>query len=137
MGARFPNPRLVKIHRSYTFDEAARTLGVHKNTIRNWQRKGLRPMEGCWPLLLHGPELRRFLEEARSKSKQSCPPGHFYCVRCRAPRRPSGRSVTYVAATEFAGSLHGICEACGCRMRRRTSKEKLAHMRAIFDIKTE
>ena len=28
--------RRVKVHRSYTVEEAARTLGIHKNTVRRW-----------------------------------------------------------------------------------------------------
>jgi hypothetical protein len=36
---RHPNPRLVKIHRSYTVEEVARNLRKHKNTVRAWMKR--------------------------------------------------------------------------------------------------
>ncbi len=39
--AKLPNHRLVKIHRSYTVEDAARCLAVHKNTVRRWIKAGL------------------------------------------------------------------------------------------------
>ena len=44
MAVRRLNPGLVKIHRSYSIDQVARTLGVHKNTVANWLKDGLSPM---------------------------------------------------------------------------------------------
>jgi hypothetical protein len=51
------NPRLVKIHLSYTVDEAARRLKTHKNTIRNWIKLGLPVIDGRRPALVHGRDL--------------------------------------------------------------------------------
>jgi Helix-turn-helix domain len=48
---RHPNPRLVKIHRSYTVEEVARILQKHKNTVRAWIKQGLRPIDGRRPIL--------------------------------------------------------------------------------------
>ena len=33
MGSRHPNPRLAKIHRTYSVEEMTRLLHVHKNTV--------------------------------------------------------------------------------------------------------
>jgi hypothetical protein len=41
MPIRRPNPRLAKIHRSYTVEESATLFGVHRNTVREWVRRGL------------------------------------------------------------------------------------------------
>ena len=41
MPATRPNPRLAKIHRSYTVDEIATLYGVHRNTVRAWIARGL------------------------------------------------------------------------------------------------
>ena len=52
MPARRANPNRVKQHRSYSVDELACCCDVHKNTVRNWQRDGLKPIDNC-PLSEH------------------------------------------------------------------------------------
>ena len=48
------NARRVKIHRSYAVDEAARLLGVHKNTVRSWIKRGLPTVDNRRPILILG-----------------------------------------------------------------------------------
>jgi len=57
MGYRHPNPRRVKIHRSYSVEEMSRLLGVHKNTVRNWLKNGLEPIDDQRPTLIRGSDL--------------------------------------------------------------------------------
>jgi hypothetical protein len=61
MGSRHPNPRLAKIHRSYSVEEMALLFGVHKNTVRNWFKNGLEPIDVQRPTVVRGAEIRRFL----------------------------------------------------------------------------
>src|SRR5438034_764512 len=61
MSRRRANPNLVKIHRSYTVRELADRLGVHKNTVRHWQRHGLTPVDAQRPYLFKGAAVRAFL----------------------------------------------------------------------------
>ena len=67
MGTRRIDSRVIKLHRSYSVGEAAATLGVHKNTVANWLRQGLQPIDKVRQILIHGEELRRFLS-VRSQS---------------------------------------------------------------------
>ena len=39
MSGRRHDSRLVKIHYSYTTEEAASLLGIHKNTLTQWRRQ--------------------------------------------------------------------------------------------------
>jgi hypothetical protein len=80
---RRPNPRLAKIHRSYTVEEAARLLGVYKGTVRQWIKQGLSTCDDRRPLLILGGDLRDFLVKKRTQNKRPCKPGEVYCVRCR------------------------------------------------------
>ncbi len=41
MARRRVDPRRIRTHFAYTVEEAARSLGVHKNTIRAWIKDGL------------------------------------------------------------------------------------------------
>jgi len=50
MPTRHPNPRLPKTHRNYSVEEAATLLGVHRNTVREWIRRGLPRIDDGRPL---------------------------------------------------------------------------------------
>lgn len=113
------NPRRIKLHHSYTVEEASRTLGVHKNTVRAWRAKDLKPIDNRKPILFAGKDLRAFLEKANVGRKQPSPKGHFYCFRCRASRRPAMDMVDYVPITAIAGNLKALCAECGTLMHRR------------------
>ena len=89
MPARRINPNLVKMHFSYTATELAERLRVHKNTVRNWQREGLEPIDDTRPLLFQGGTVRAFLKQRRASRKRTCPDGTIFCVSCREPRRPA------------------------------------------------
>jgi len=89
MGTRHPNPRLAKIHRSYSVEEMARLFHLHKNTIRAWFKHGLETIDGQRPTVVRGEEIRRFLGERRVQAKQPSGPGRIYCLPCRAPKVPA------------------------------------------------
>jgi len=133
MGRR-PNPRLIKIHRSYTVEEVARRLDVHKNTVRGWIRGGLPTIDARRPSLFTGSELRRFLEAKNKKRKQPCAPDEFYCVRCRAPKAPAEAKADYLPITRTSGNLRGLCPDCGTLIHRRVAYAKLDNFRALLDI---
>lgn len=82
---RHPNHRLAKIHRNYTVEEVTDLFGVHRNTVREWVKRGLPIIDTKRPMLILGQELGIFLKAHRTKNKQSCAPGEFYCLRFRAP----------------------------------------------------
>lgn len=134
MRKRRPNPRLAKIHRSYTVDEVAQLFDVHRNTVREWVKRGLPTNDGKRPMLILGRELVAFLTARRAKNKRPCLPGEIYCVRCRAPRAPAGEMVDYVPLTATLGNLAAICSACESMMYRRVSLARLEQVRGNLDI---
>src|SRR5271165_350725 len=101
------SPRLVKIHYSYSIEEAASLLGVHKNTITHWRRQGLKPIDDRRPVLFHGTVLRAFLERRRKDRKQKCADGEFFCLRCRKPTCPANGDVTLSRLSSGGGVLRG------------------------------
>ena len=125
MGSRHPNPRLAKIHRSYSVEEMARLFKVHKNTVRNWFRQGLEadrrpaPDRGPWrgnsPLPWRAPGAR----------EAACGPGRIYCLPCRAPKVPAGKMAECVATGDTTGTLRGICPDCDRMIYRRVNPQKL------------
>ena len=100
---RRPDRRRIKTLRSYTIDEAARVLDVHRNTIRHWIKGGLPVVDGKRPTLIRGSDLAEFLANRRAARRQTCRPGEIYCVKCRKPREPAGRMADYLPSSPTAG----------------------------------
>jgi hypothetical protein len=134
MGYRHPNPRLAKIHRNYSVEDMARLFKVHRNTVRNWFRQGLEPIDDQRPILIRGHELRLFLTERRARAKQICGPGRIYCLPCRAPKVPAGKIAECIRTSETAGTLQGICPDCNRMIYRRVNPLKLDEVRGDLDI---
>jgi hypothetical protein len=134
MGYRYPQGRRVKIHRTYTVDDLSRLLKVHKNTVRNWLRKGLETIDRQRPTLVRGDAVRRFFDDRRGRSKQTCGPGRIYCVACRAPKQPAGNMAECVVTGDTAGTLQGICPDCNRMIYRRVNPQKLTAVRGDLEI---
>lgn len=132
--ARRPRWRAIKMHRSYTADEAARSLGVAKGTVRRWITAGKLPaLTEQRPHLILGQDLIAF-GGARKRRKQTCAPGELYCVRCRAPRAADGGMVEFIALTPLGGNLRAICDACGTLTHRRVSLRQLPGWEALLEV---
>ena len=131
---RHPNPNLAKIHYSYTVEEVAGLFAVYKGTVRNWVKIGLQAINDIRPMLIHGQDLRAFLQAQRVKNKRKCQLGEMYCFKCRAPKAPAIGMVDYEPKTATMGNLIGMCPDCGTIMNRRASMAKLEQFRGHMDI---
>lgn len=134
MSKRHPNHRLVKGRRNYTVDEIAQLFGLHRNTVRQWIKTGLKAIDDKRPILILGEELISFLQARRAKRKQPCLPGQLYCVGCRAPRLPAAGMVEYRLLNDKIGDLCAICSHCHSIMHRCVSMAKLSEVRGEMDI---
>ncbi len=134
MAKRRTNPRLAKIHRTYTVEEIASLYGVHRNTVREWIKRGLPTCDDRRPLIVLGRELAAFLQARRTRNKCPCQPGELYCMRCRAPKRPAGGMADYEPVTATLGNLIAMCPDCEAMMYRRVSMAKLGPIRGEMDI---
>jgi|SRR5271168_1257677 len=125
MAKRFANHRLVKIHLNYTVEEIALLLNVHKNTVRSWIKEGLPTCDDRRPVLILGVQLADFLKARRTKNKQPCKIGEFYCLRCRVPRFPAESMADCLTVTDKIGHLQAICPICYSVMNLRISLARL------------
>jgi hypothetical protein len=134
MGMRLPNPGLVKLHYSYRIDEIARLCGVSRATVRSWLEQGLPTIDSRRPMMVRGINLREFLARRRRDAKIKCPPGHFYCLKCRSSRRPAEGMADYIAQEHGAGNLAGICPVCERWMYRRVGTAQLGAWLTLLDV---
>lgn len=122
MANRRVNPNLVKLHRTYDPGQLAACCGVHKNTVLNWRKAGLEPIDNSKPIIFHGSVVREFLKKRNVERKRPCGPGKFYCFRCREPRSPALGLVEYVPLTTKSGNLKAFCEACEVVVHRKVRR---------------
>ena len=134
MPARRINPRLIKLHRPYSVEEAARALGAHKNSVRGWIKDGLPVVDSSRPVLILGHELRSYLEGKRKAAKRPCPPGKLYCFKCRQPRAPAMGMIEATRQNATTCNLKAICEVCGTMMHRRTRLAAIAAIMPNLDV---
>lgn len=120
------NPRRAKLHRSYDVGELADLLGVHKNTVRQWIKKGLPVVDSTRPVLIHGSDFQAWWGKRTKARKRPCQPRQMYCFKCRAPKAPALGMVEYAATNAATGNLKALCETCGTMMHRRTRLVDLA-----------
>ena len=131
---RRPDRRRIKSLRSYTFEEAARDLGVHRNTVRHWVKAGLPVINDKRPHLIIGGDLAEFLTRRREARRRPCQQGQMYCLKCRKPQDPAGRMADFVASSPTAGALVGICPTCSRLMYRRVSVARLSEAAGALDV---
>ena len=134
MAARRIDPRAVKLNRCYDVAELAARLRVHKNTVRHWQRDGLRPIDGGRPILFHGSVIRAFLETRNASRKSPCPPGTLYCFRCRAPRKPALNMIDFIPINATSGNIRALCATCEATMHRRAPRISLGGIMPGCDV---
>jgi hypothetical protein len=116
------NPRKIKIHISYAVEELARTLGCHKQSVRNWLKQGLAALnDGKRPLLIQGAVARAFLEGRRRRARRRCEPDELYCLSCRQPRTAIDGTLAIGAVQDRTPMLSGVCSNCGTRMFKKVS----------------
>jgi hypothetical protein len=133
MGKRRASARGVKMHRSYTVEEAARATGACKGTVRRWLKQGLPAITDQKPALILGGDLIDFLK-ARNKPRQACRLHECYCFSCRQPKLPAFGAVEIFPLTASSGNLRALCETCSTVMHKRVASAKLTQLGALVDV---
>ncbi len=129
--------RRIKSKYSYTVEEAARALNLHRNTVRNWVRRGGLPaMTGSRPHLILGAVLIEFLKGRRLAAKRTCGLGEFYCLKCRAPRKPVAELIEHRPMASGRTQIVGICSTCERLMHRFVANRNLEASLREFGVQS-
>lgn len=128
------NPNKCKIHRSYTVEEVALLLEVHKRTVRNWITKGLPVCDDKRPLLILGTDLKQFLKQQRQGKKRTCKPSELYCFKCREPRTPDQNTLEFIEETSTKGRVIAACSVCNSWMNKYFKLECLSSIQRDLGV---
>lgn len=135
MSTRRINPRLAKLHRSYSVVELATVLDVHRHTVRGWIKVGLPTVDRTRPVLIHGSDFQDWWGKRRKVAKRPLQPGQLYCFKCRQPSAPAFGMVEYAATNGATGNLKALCETCGTMMHRRARLASIAAIMPDLDVR--
>ncbi len=123
----------LRSHRSYTSAELSQTLKVHAQTVHNWRKQGLQPIdESERPLLFLGSVVRGFLRSRIARRKSKLQANQVYCLRCHSGVVPDPQTITVEVVGRWLGNgvqavrVRGLCPGCGANVIR------LSSMKAIF-----
>lgn len=138
--ARRYNTRIIRLNYSYTLQEISNLYGNHIRTVRAWIKEGLPNIEGLYPYLVKGRELKEFLSKRQLKQKVKLEAGQFYCTRCKTARNAQNNQVKLVYSGKTIGkgikdfTIQGICEICWTKINRFSNENKLEEIKQTFDI---
>lgn len=132
--ARRLNWRAIRIHRSYSVDEAARALGVAKVTVRRWIARGDLPViDDRKPMLILGTELSDYVRKRRT-GKHKCRLDQCYCMRCRTPKSAAFSEAELISASGTTAMVRMLCETCATVMHKRVSWKQVSRLSALVSL---
>lgn len=123
----------IKSLHTYTIQEAAGITGVSERTIREWIKQGLAAMAYERPTLVRGDAMIAFIKNQRSSRKKRVPQNAFYCLKCRAPRKPAGGFVD-CQVNGNRTKLIGMCEVCETLMHKAIAMDQISDIKRHFEV---
>ncbi len=128
------NTRLIKGNKAYDVEELANVVGVSVATVRAWIKDGLSKIDQTRPTLIMGFQASDFLSNRKSLAKQPLAMGEFYCLRCKAPRKPFGLMADYHPTSATGGRLKALCGVCECLCNRNIRASQLGEISKVLAI---
>lgn len=89
--------RKMRPHKDWVYsrDAVVALYDISENTLTNWQRQGLRHVEGTRPRLYRGAELLSFHEMRRALAANRLRQGEFKCFRCKLAVLPEAETILF------------------------------------------
>ena len=81
---------------SYTVEDICNMYSMHPQTVRKWMKIGLKTIDSKKPSLIHGSDLKKFLEKHNEKLKKHLGFEEFFCVTCKEAHIPFIRRIVYL-----------------------------------------
>lgn len=133
MSKRFKT-RGIKGNKTYTVEELADVAGVSIPTVRNWLKIGMKRLDDQRPTMIIGFQALEFINARKANSKKPMALGEFYCLRCKAARKPLGGMADYAAISATGGRLKALCSVCECACNLNISARKFDDFAKVLDI---
>jgi hypothetical protein len=132
------NPNLISTKRSYTINQlcqvyAARKL--HKQTVRKWLKKGSLKYIPNSKKLIHGSEIKTFLENKNRSENPDIKYEHFKCFKCKGVSIPSDQNISISLRENGTLKAVGVCGLCGWKVNKIYKGGDLEKLEQFFTVK--
>ena len=122
----------VKSAYYYTTKELSELLRIHRRTIENWSKVGLKKIDqDTRPILYSGAEVKDFLRNRRKNKKITLSQNEFYCPRCHIAVESYRSQIEFVHTGRILGSgreqviVKGVCKKCKANVVRFSSSKQV------------
>jgi hypothetical protein len=127
------NTRLIRAKHSYSIEDITQCLNIHKNTVGDWLKAGLKKIDGLQPYLIWGQDLIDFLDARNKDKKRPCAENQLFCCRCQIPTYAKDNMVR-IHHSDKRTNLSGICATCGSSTNRTISPQAIGNFKKVFVI---
>jgi hypothetical protein len=128
------NLNRIKKNYAYSINDIGESFGKHKNTVCNWIKEGLKTIDGKKPFLIHGSDLREFLEQKQNARKSKCKDDELFCTKCQKPQKPWGNLVDVFIRAKNKVRLQGLCAVCECKINKDFKVKNWGLVQKTFDV---
>lgn len=125
-----------KIHWVYSVDEVLILYGICRNTLCNWIKFGLRPVDYNRPQLFRGAELRRFHDQRAVDSRRELRTGEFKCFSCKACVFPQVETLRIDPPLTLRFWAHAVCPECGGNIQKILNAPECDSLRECINTNT-
>lgn len=129
------NPNLIRADLSYSVNDLAIALKIHKGTVLTWHKEGLPVIDKSKPYLFHGKDLRGFIKARQNKRKHKCAENELFCFKCHQVRLSKNNTVNIRIKDEKHLNISGICAVCGCPLNKAGSLNAIEKIKQVFTVK--
>ncbi|MCP4316592.1 MAG: hypothetical protein GY789_11405 [Hyphomicrobiales bacterium] len=105
-----------KANRVYSVQQILDLYDICRNTVSNWVKAGLRPVDDRQPQLFRGAELKWFHKQRFTKNFRPLRMGEFKCFRCKAHVFPDVSTLSI--ENERCLRARATCPECGGPVRK-------------------
>lgn len=131
------NLRILKEKKSYSTQELAERMAVHVQTVRDWRKDGMKPIDEAnhFPLYI-GKDVKTYLRKCMEAKRMKLGPDEFYCFGCH--NRATSIVTTRIIQNKKIGrnmvsvKRIGSCMKCGKKLCRIDAE--LSHISASDEV---
>jgi hypothetical protein len=125
-----------KTHRPYMVEDVLELYKIHENTVTNWKKVGLRPVDARQPQLFCGSELKWFHDQRSLKRKRQKRTGEFKCFTCKAHVIPNVETLELEAPDRGLARARAICPECNGKLRTMLNETQYDKLRTCVQNNT-